>query len=71
MAIREREPEISDVLVPNCVYRAGCPEMQSCGLWDRLMRETNGDVLTEDIQERYDLYNAYFNACYERGRKNG
>ena len=45
--------------------------MQSCGLWDRLMRETNGGVLTEDIQERYGLYNAYFNACYERGRKNG
>ena len=24
------EPEIADVLVPNCVYRGGCPEMDGC-----------------------------------------
>ena len=71
VAIREKEPEISNVLVPNCVYRCGCPEMQSCGLWDKLMREANGGVLTGGIQERYDLYNAYFNSCHEGGQQNG
>ena len=45
--------------------------MQSCGLWDKLMRETNGGVLTGDIQERYDLYNAYFNSCHEGGQQDG
>ena len=28
-ALRETEPELSDALVPNCVYRCGCPEMKS------------------------------------------
>lgn len=54
------EPEISDVLVPNCVYRCGCPEMQACGYWDRLVSKTNGAILTSDIQRRYDLYNEIF-----------
>ena len=29
--LRAIQPEISDVLVPNCVYRCGCPEMDGCG----------------------------------------
>ena len=28
--LRYDQPEISDVLVPNCVYRGGCPEMETC-----------------------------------------
>lgn len=64
--IRELEPEISDVLVPNCVYRCGCPEMQSCGLWDKLVEFSGGDIMTGDIQERYDWYNAYFKGCWSR-----
>lgn len=54
------EPEWSDVLVPHCVYRCGCPEMETCGYWAKLVKETNGGILTGDIQERYDLYNALF-----------
>ena len=56
-AIYDWEPEISDVLVPSCVYRCGCPELSPCGYWDRLIKETDGAILTSDIQERYDLYN--------------
>jgi len=59
-AIYEHEPQISDVLVPNCVYRCGCPELNACGFWDRLVKETNGAILTANIQERYDLYNSIF-----------
>lgn len=63
LAIHDVEPEIGDVLVPNCVYRGGCPELTPCGVWSRLIKETNGAILTSNIQERYDLYNAIF---YER-----
>lgn len=59
-AIHEIEPEIGDVLVPNCVYRCGCPELASCGYWDRLVRATGNGILTDNIQERYDLYNEEF-----------
>lgn len=60
MAIHESESEISDVLVPNCVYRCGCPEMAACGYWEWLYKETDGDILTGNIQHRYDLYNEIF-----------
>jgi hypothetical protein len=59
-SIHNCEPEISDVLVPNCVYRCGCPELSACGFWDRLCNETDCDIITSDIQSRYDLYNEYF-----------
>ena len=62
--LREVEPEISDVLVPNCVYRCGCPEMQTCGVWEAWMRKTGGRIGTSYIQDRYDVYNQMF---YGRG----
>lgn len=50
------------VLVPNCIYRAGCPEgHKGCGLWDRFLDDAvcHGtaprDLLT--IERRYELYN--------------
>lgn len=58
--LRGPEPEWSDALVPNCVYRCGCPEMQTCGYWNLLVKETNGGIVTPDIKERYDLYNICF-----------
>ena len=62
--LREWEPEIADVLVPNCVYRCGCPEMQTCGIWDAWLRKTGGRIGTSYIQDRYDVYNQLF---YGRG----
>lgn len=65
-SIRPVEKEISDVLVPNCVYRGGCPEMTPCKqyLWGKFKAwaaETMGkDISKCTIQERYDLYNDYF-----------
>lgn len=53
------EPEISNVLVPNCIYRGGCPEMSCCGLYQKMLRE-NPDIGSHDIQSRYDAYNAIF-----------
>ena len=60
VALYDTEPEWSDALIPHCVYRCGCPEMTSCGYWERLVKATNGGIITPDIQERYDLYNSIF-----------
>lgn len=57
--LREVEPEISDVLVPNCVYRCGCPENGKCRFFAHLVADIPGAAST-DIQERYDAYNRYF-----------
>lgn len=58
--LRDVQPEMSDVLVPNCVYRCGCPEMQSCGLLDSMVKQTEGAVLSHRINARYEAYNRYF-----------
>jgi hypothetical protein len=51
------ESEISDVMVPNCVYRGGCPEMKNCGFYEKLCEKYE---LGRNIQERYDIYNIDF-----------
>ncbi len=58
-ALREVEPEISDVLVPNCVYRCGCPENGNCKFFARAV-EMVPDMASTDIQKRYDAYNKFF-----------
>jgi hypothetical protein len=56
-----KEPEISDVMVPNCIYRGcDCPEMKSCGFIEEFI-EKYGAITP--IQERYETYNIDF---YER-----
>ena len=35
VSIKEQgEVELSDVMVPNCVYRGGCPEFNPCPFWN-------------------------------------
>ena len=58
-AIHPLEPEIADVLVPNCIYRGGCPEMHGCGLYQRMLQRDFG-IGSHNIQERYDAYNRLF-----------
>ena len=57
--LHEVEPEIADVLVPNCVYRCGCPEQWGCH-WFNKMVEKYPDLASTDIQKRYDAYNEIF-----------
>ena len=57
--LRNHQPEISDVLVPNCVYRCGCPEMAGCGFY-KAMVNNFPKLASTDIQERYDEYNRIF-----------
>ena len=58
------EPEISFVLVPNCVYRCGCPELKPCSFWDEFckwsMTECGLDARHLTIYGRYGLYNKWF-----------
>ena len=65
MTLRETQPELSDVLVPNCVYRCGCPEMSKCRRWREfgiwLMAEKeNATITLLDIKTRYRAYNEWF-----------
>lgn len=53
------EPEIADVLVPNCIYRCGCPEPNGCG-WHAAMVAKHPQLASTNIQERYDTYNKIF-----------
>ncbi len=51
----------ADVLVPHCIYRAGCPEPKCCGYWYKFLDwcwKNEKDIST--IQERYDSYNEFF-----------
>ena len=64
-ALWDVQPELSDVLVPNCVYRCGCPEMCSCGMWIVFVdwcKYNNLSLCVESlpIKERYDMYNCWF-----------
>lgn len=66
VTIHKTMPELADVLVPNCVYRCGCPEMQECGFWKRFIDwsvwDAESNVCSGGIQARYNLYNRYFAA---------
>ena len=58
-ALREVEPELSDVLVPNCVYRCGCPENGKCKFYKDAL-EDHPELASTNIQARYDAYNKLF-----------
>lgn len=58
-AIYEVEPEIANVLVPNCVYRCGCPENGKCKWFEQHVKKCD-DLWSTDIQKRYDAYNRIF-----------
>ena len=59
--LHNTHPYEADVLVPNCIYRAGCPEMSTCKYWQKFKEkwiEEGYDLL--NIQERYKAYNQDF-----------
>lgn len=62
-ALREVEPELSDALVPNCVYRCGCPENGDCGCFEAMVKKFP-DMASTDIQKRYDAFNAFYYGEY-------
>lgn len=57
------QEEVSNVMVPNCIYRAGCPEFSCCGYIAEFIKwatDNNKKINWLDIQTRYDLYNEFF-----------
>jgi len=52
-SIREVSPEVAFVMQKNCVYRGGCPEMNSCG-WYQGFLKRNPDIESRSIEDRYD-----------------
>lgn len=64
LALHETHPIESDVLVPNCIYRMGCPEFKTCGYVAAFKKwadeKCEGEEWMCDIQKRYDLYNEFF-----------
>ena len=57
--LRKIEPELSDVLVPNCIYRCGCPENGKCKFFENTIHDYP-EMASVDIQKRYDAYNKLF-----------
>jgi len=59
VTISKQEFELADVLVPNCIYRAGCSEFTECGFWSKFKEKySSADLL--HIETRYKLYNGDF-----------
>ena len=56
--------ELSDIMVPNCVYRCGCPEFKPCGYWNKFIKWALSNGYSEedmmDIHKRYEAYNKYY-----------
>lgn len=57
--IHNSEPELSDIMVPNCVYRGFCPEFTNCGLWSSFIKDMSKEEIT-DWETRYGKYNNQF-----------
>lgn len=53
------EPELANVLVPNCIYRCGCPEMDGCKWYEKAVAKYP-DLKSTNIAVRYEAYNNIF-----------
>lgn len=63
ITLAKTHPDEAAVLVPNCVYRCGCPEFKTCGYFQQYWKwiiANHPDADVFDIQTRYDLYNELF-----------
>lgn len=64
VALHETHPIESDVLVPNCIYRCGCPEFKTCGYFNRFLwwLRQHGYEFTDILNphDRYRIYNEFF-----------
>lgn len=51
---------IGEVLVPNCIYRCGCPEFSKCNIYMGPLKELTFEQLY-DLDSRYSAYNEFMN----------
>lgn len=67
LSLLEGFTELGEVLVPNCIYRCGCPEFEECGMFLELSDMIGADTeILCNIKNRYDLYNEIFLANHKR-----
>ena len=57
--LHKTHPLEANILVPNCIYRGGCPEFTECGFWKKF-KERHSDIDLLDIRKRYQAYNDDF-----------
>lgn len=53
---------IAEVLVPNCIYRCGCPELTCCGMYHKFkvwLEKQNVNIGNLSIKDRYNYYNMF------------
>lgn len=69
--LHKSEPEWSDILVPNCIYRNGCPEFSMCKekFYAKFLKYCkDNSVNLNSIQDRYSAYNEFIRYNDEFGR---
>lgn len=55
------EVEIAEHMVPNCIYRGGCPEIFPCPYYGRFLKYCKENNLPlNTLRQRYDAYNQMF-----------
>ena len=59
IALHLVEPELSDQMVPECVYRCGCPYEDGCGWFDKTAANYP-NITSTCISTRYAAYNEVF-----------
>jgi len=57
--LHNNHPIEANILVSNCIYRGGCPEINHCGFWEAFIAKHKDDNLL-DLDTRYKLYNEDF-----------
>lgn len=63
-AIRVLDPDLAEVMVPECVYRHMCPEEKGCGYFEKVLAEVHR--LESEAEEKGE---SEFNVESERERK--
>ena len=61
IALHLVEPDLSDELVPECVFRCGCPYKDGCGWFDKIAAN-HQNITSTCISARYAAYNEVFYA---------
>ena len=60
--LAETHPIEASVLVPNCIYRCGCPEFTPCHFFKNFEEICKKEGINiSNISARYDLYNKIYN----------
>ena len=59
IALHLVEPDLSDELVPECVFRFGCPYKDGCGWFDKIAAN-HQNITSTCISTRCKAYNEVF-----------